>query len=299
MNLWRINLKPANRTGYDSRKHCLENKIVGIGWPLDDITEFITSETYETAAKMKYQLNAARGWSNAWNAIYHKMQIDDLVWTRTTDGNYFLGRITSEWRYDFSSDAVNNDIANVRDCEWVKVGIIDKVPGKVVRSFIPSSTLQRVIDNTALTYSQHLFNSLSGLNFYESTSSTNEDIFSLLSADDCEDIVGLYLQVKFDYIIIPSSCKDDTLAYEYELIHRISSEKAVVQVKNGNVDLDRNNYKAIDDAKVFLFTTSQRYLGEKNNNVICLGKEELQEFMSDYQNLLPQKVKLWVEKLSL
>jgi len=235
MNIWRINLKSANRTGYDSRKHCLDNKIVGIGWPLDDITESITSETYETAGKLKYRLNAARGWSNAWNAIYYKMQINDLVWTRTIDGNYFLGRITSDWRYDFSTDAVNNDIANIRNCEWVKVGIIDNVPGKVVRSFIPASTLQRVHDETVLVYSQQIFNKLSGFNFYESTYNLNKDIFSLLSADDCEDIVGLYIQVKFDYIIIPSSCKDDTLAYEFELIHRQSAEKAVVQVKNGTV----------------------------------------------------------------
>jgi hypothetical protein len=298
MNLWRINLKPANRTGYDSRKHCLDNKIVGIGWPLDNITESITSETYETAGKIKYQVSTSRGWSNAWNAIFYKIQINDLVWTRTIDGNYFLGRITSEWRYDFSTDAVNNDITNIRDCEWVKVGIIGNVPGKVVRSFIPASTLQRVIDETALIYSQQIFNNLSGLNLYEPTFNLNRDIFSLISADDCEDIVGLYLQVRFDYIIIPSSCKDDTLAYEFELIHRTSSEKAVVQVKNGNVELNRDSYKAID-AKVFLFTTNQIYLGDEDVNIVCLSIEELKEFMTNYQNVLPQKVRFWVEKLAL
>ncbi|TKT94155.1 hypothetical protein [Dyadobacter frigoris] len=295
MNLWRINLKPANRTGYDSRNHCLGNQIVGIGWPIDNVTESITSEIYETAGKLKYQLNTSRGWSNAWNAIFYKMQINDLVWTRTIDGNYFLGRVTSEWRYDFSSDAINNDIANVRDCQWVKVGLIDKVPGKVIRSFMPSSTLQRVEGNNTMTYSQQLYNELSNTNFYQLTVSSEQDIFSLLSPDDCEDVVGLFLQIKHGYLMIPSSCKRDTVGYEYEFIHKTTATKAVAQVKSGNISIDRNDYIGID-AKVFLFATNQKYTGEEYDNITCLNSEELKEFMKEYQSSLPDKVKFWIEK---
>jgi hypothetical protein len=294
MNLWRINLKPANRTGYESRKYCLDNKIVGIGWQLDNIIESVSSETYESLGRIKYPKATSKGWSNAWNAIFYKMQINDLVWTRTTDGNYFLGRITSEWRYDFSSEAVNNDIANVRDCEWVKVGLIDKVPGKVVRSFMPSSTLQRVEGINTMMYSQQLYNELSTTSFYQLTISSEQDIFSLLSPDDCEDVVGLFLQIKHGYIMIPSSCKRDTVGYEYEFIHKTTATKAVAQVKSGNISIDRNDYIGID-ARVFLFATNQKYTGEESDNITCLDTEELKEFMQGYHSLLPDKVKFWIK----
>lgn len=109
------------------------------------------------------------------------------------DGNYHLGRIVSEWKYDFSDEAINHDIANIRDCEWVKVGLIDNVPGTVVRSFMPSITLQRVGSFEALTYSQKLYNNLSGTSYYLPPISEYKDIFSLLSPKDCEDVVGLFL----------------------------------------------------------------------------------------------------------
>lgn len=296
MNLWRINLKPANRTGYDSRKHCLDNKIVGIGWPLDDINESISSETYETAGKIKYPMTTSRGWSKAWNAIHYKMQINDLVWTRTIDGNYFLGRITSEWRYDYSTDAVNNDIANIRDCEWIEVGLVDKVPGRVIRAFMLSSTLQRVGGDDTIAYSQQLYNNLSNTTFYQPQLFLEKDIFSLLSPDDCEDVVGLFLQIKHGYLLIASTCKRDTVGYEYELIQRITGEKAVVQVKSGNISLNRNDFSCID-ANVFLFTTNQEYYGKKQDNIVCLDSKELKEFMYEYANLLPEKVRFWTNHI--
>ncbi|WP_159468319.1 hypothetical protein [Dyadobacter sp. 3J3] len=289
-------MKPANRTGYDSREYCLENKIVGIGWPLDDITESVTSETYEIAGKLKYQLNAARGWSKAWNAIHYTMQINDLVWTRTTKGIYFLGRVVSEWRYDFSSDAINHDIANIRECEWIEIGLVDKVPGRVIRAFMLSSTLQRVGGNDTMTYSQQLYNDLSNTTFYQPDLSSEKDIFSLLSPDDCEDVVGLFLQIKHGYLMIPSSCKRDTVGYEYEFIHKSTAEKAVAQVKSGdNFSINRDDYTDIE-AKVFLFATNQIYLGQEVNNIICLESEELKEFMTEYYDVLPYKVKFWMAK---
>lgn len=295
MNLWRINIIPASKKGFDPRQYCIDRKIAGIGWPLDDVSEPLTLEKYTTEGRAKYPQD--KGWLPAWNAISHNIKIGDLIWTRTKDGNHYLGKITSEWRYDFSSDAINHDIANVRDCEWMKVGLIDNVPGTVVRSFMPSSTLQRVGSFDALTYSQRLYNDLSGVSYYQPQISKDKDIFSLLSPEDCEDVVGLFLQIKHGYLLIASTCKRDTVGYEYELIHRLTGEKAVVQVKSGNISLNRNDFEQID-ANVFLFTTNQEYHGEERNNIICLHSKELKEFMSEYPNLLPEKVRFWTSKFN-
>ena len=165
------------------------------------------------------------------------MVIDDLVWTRDTKGEYYLGRITSDWRYDISSEYRDADMVNIRSCEWYKVGTVEKVPGKVVSSFIPRATVQAVSNSTVQSYSKFLYNELSESQYYEEDSLVGEDIFSLISDDDCEDLVALYLQYKHNYLVVPSTCKKSTANYEYVLVHRETGESAVAQVKKGNVSL--------------------------------------------------------------
>jgi hypothetical protein len=206
------------------------------------------------------------------------MRIGDLVWTRTSDGNYSLGRITSNWTYDYSDLATDTDICTTRTCNWVKVGLVDNVPGKIVSSFMPARTLQSINGETVIKYSQLIYDGLTDQSNYHSDLLAFSDIFSLLSPSDCEDVVGLYLQIECDYLLYPSSCKSDTLAYEYELIHRVSAEGAVVQVKSGNESLNRDNYQSIE-GKVFLFACNGEYHGEDYSHVKCLQSQQLQAFM--------------------
>ena len=295
MNIWRIHLKPASKSGFNSREYCIVNKLVGFGWPISDVTAPITFSEYEERGKDTYTKNNDKSWYPNWNAFYYRMQIGDLIWTRTSDGVYYLGSISSEWRYDHSDDAINMDIANVRDCNWVKVGTVDAVPGKVLTSFIASRTLQRIHDTTIHYYSQLMFNELSGSELYSPEPLPEQDIFALLSPNDCEDAVGIYLQIKKNYLMVPSSCKADTSGYEYELIHRESKERAVVQVKKGEADLNQDDYKSIEET-VYLFTTNGRYLGVERKNMICLKPSEIKEFLYEYQEYLPTKIRFWVEK---
>ncbi|MCF2494287.1 hypothetical protein L0662_13045 [Dyadobacter sp. CY22] len=117
MNIWRIHLKPASKLGFNSREHCIEHNLVGIGWPIPLTTSSLTATEYEDQAKVLYVANNDKSWYRAWNSFYYRMQIGDLIWTRTSDGYYYLGRVESEWKYDFSEVAVNADIANIRSCK--------------------------------------------------------------------------------------------------------------------------------------------------------------------------------------
>ncbi len=294
MAIWRINLKPAAQSGIDARHHCLTNGIVGIGWQVNYDKEILTAESYEKKATEEYYNDGDKSWWPAWNAFNNRCVVNDLIWTRDRAGIYYVGRILSDWYYDTSPEASKADIVNVKKCDWKKVGTIESIPGKLVNCFIPARTLQRVHDETVNQFSQLVYNELSQTDFYLSKSLAGENLFSLLSSDDCEDALALYLQMTHNYMIIPSSCKSDTMAYEYELIHRVTKEKAVVQVKNGHVDINADNFRNID-SKVFLFTTKGKYYGKKHENIEFIDPEVIRKFLYDNLDLLPNKMKLWVK----
>ena len=294
MNIWRINLKPGSANGIDPRKLCLTKGIVGVGWQINYQTEPIDWTTYESEAIKAYYNNGDKSWKPALNAIYYKMEIDDLIWTRDWQGIYYVGRITSKWYYDTSSECKLADMINVRKCDWQKVGTIEAVPGKIVNSFIPARTVQRVTGETIEIFSKYIYNKVSNNKFYKIKIADNSNIFSLLSSDDCEDILGLYLQLKKNYMLVPSSCKSDTMNYEYELINRTNGQKAVVQVKNGNVDLNIKDYSDID-SKVYLFTTKGKYIGEPTDEIVFMKPEIMEQFVFEKEKLMPKKIRNWIE----
>ncbi len=184
------------------------------------------------------------------------------------------------------------DVINNRSCQWHRVGVVDKVPGKVINSFIPRRTLQRIHDNAALQYSMFLYNENSKENFQYKVNVSGSDIFSLLSSEDCEDLIGIYLQTK-GYFLVPSSCKNETMGYEFVL--KKDAETAVVQVKNGKVDLNVDEYRDFP-GQVYLFTTKGKYLNQQTTaeNVITLDRNILIDFMNTNYDSLPERIKSWI-----
>ena len=290
--LWRININPDSRPGIDPRKFCIDEKILGVGWRVDHEGP-VDWETYNRLAKTKYQND--NGWTKALNAIKERMKQDDLCWTRDLHGLYYLGRVVGEWMYCCDEKHSEADVVNYRNCSWEMPGLVDSVPGKVVNSFIPNSTIQAVHDDSALRYSQFLYNKLSNSRVYPSESINGlENIFSLISSEDCEDIVGLFLQEK-GYKLIASSCKASTATYEFVLIDN-KGNKAVAQVKQGDVDLNVEDYSGLP-SKVFLFTSRGEYTGELPENVEFIKKEKLLEFVDKKRKLMPFRIEKWLNWL--
>ena len=293
VNIWRVHLKSASQEGIDQRQLCFERGLVGVGWQIDYKTVPVTWEEYSTAAEGMY---GDVGWKAALNAMKDRIEQNDLIWTRDWHGNYFLGRVTSDWFYETSEDCAKADVVNVRRCEWHEIGTEEAVPGKVVSSFRPPRAVQIIDDNTVSAFSQAIYNQRSITNLYELEPLINsKDIFSLLSTDDCEDAIAIYLQVNHDYLIIPSSCKrDDTMAYEFVLKSRTNGKTAVVQVKSGKTQLNISDYSNID-TDVYLFATSGRYYGDPKQNIRTIDPEEIRKFLYEKTNLLPEKIRVWVE----
>lgn len=295
MNVWRLNVKPAAQEGTDPREFCFEKKILGVGWPLDEVSTGVGWQQYRKRAEQKYKVGRKdMGWWRALNALRNRMKVGDLVWCRDQKGIYRLGRVTGEWRYVDSKEHRDADIVNVRDCDWCEVGTEDAVPGRVARSFSLGGTLRRVPDETISAYSMRLYNACAKEPVY-GVETEHNDLFSLLSADACEDLVGMYLQFEEGYGVVPSTCKRSTPYYEFVLKHGRTGKKAVVQVKAGAESLSIDDYAMLPVDEVFLFTAGGRYEGVRNSRVRCLNSVEMERFARNNLRIMPDEIARWME----
>lgn len=288
--IWRLNIKTGAAFGVDPRRFCIDHQILGIGWPVN-VEAGADWDAYYRAAEDRYYKQGDKGWWPAINAIKHRMQVNDLCWTRDLSGLYYLGRIKSEWRYENTEENKAADVLNVRDCDWKQVGPVDAVPGKVINSFIPSRTVQRVDSESAEIYSAFLYNSLSS-DYKYSLNPQEADLLSLISSEDCEDLIGLFLQ-EAGYRLIASSCKASTAAYEFVMKHRTTGESVIAQVKQGEIDMDISDYSSMP-CKVFLFTTRGQYIGSPADNVVCVQAEQIRQFIHDHTAMLSDRIKKWM-----
>lgn len=287
--VWRLNIKTAALEGVDPRKFCIEKQILGVGWPVD-CNDKVDWDTYYKLGESEYYNQGDNGWWPALNAIKNRMQLGDLCWTRDWDGVYYLGRIAGEWMYSNDQENRAADVVNFRDCIWKKVGEVDAVPGKVVNSFIPARTVQAVDDESVRLYSKFLYNFLSEYPHY-ALEPISPDLFTLISSEDCEDLVGLFLQEQ-GYRLIPSSCKADTAAYEFVLKHNETGNSAVAQVKQGFVNLTIGDYSALP-SMVYLFTSHGSYVGATARNVRCIDPQDLLKFAIEKRNVMSDRIKTW------
>ena len=153
--IWRLHLLPyGGAWGEDDPKLqakwaealCHARSVLGMGWAVNaDPDENISWSDYVARSKdteWGKLAGAVRRWKE-------DVKINDLVWTKTTNAEYFLARVTGEWRYEPATKFFVADMVNVREVKFVFVGDKSQVPVKVVNSFHPPRTLQRVgnVDN--------------------------------------------------------------------------------------------------------------------------------------------------------
>ena len=201
---------------------------------------------------------------------------------------YYIGRIEGEWEYRDDEESLRADIVNVRRCKLHPVG--KKVIGAIVAGFIPSATVQQVHDKTALLFSTVMFNEVA--NEHLPLEDPGEvDLFSLLTADALEDIVGLYLQVLKGLVMEPSSCKKSAIAFEYLLVAPSTGRRAYVQVKSGNIQLDpAEYYKEHTDTDIYLFSPNGYKRKSTTTRVVCLTKDEISRFVKLANSIMPLNV---------
>ena len=298
MNIWRIHIRTDAEAGIDPVQFCIDNKIVGVGWSIDPAGETTISwDEYYAQAENKYYRNDDKGWWPALNAMYNRMSEDDLIWTRDTANNYYLGRIRSPWRYDTSQECSQADMVNIRTCDWFKVGAEDNVPASIVNSFVPARAVQAMnSDNDVVRTFSISKASQKWPDTYHHEALAG-DIFDCLSPEECEDVLAIYLQIKRNYYLVPSTCKKSTPAYEFILVDRETGESAAAQVKSGQVALNIDEFVGIDANKIFLFATSGIYYGAPDPKVETIDPTIIRNFIYENRELMPKKIRFWIEQI--
>lgn len=291
MTVYRIHIRPKGGLANPkvSFAYCLKEGVLGLGWQTETQNSDASWEEYEAEAITIHgdkELSRVRYLKN-------HVKKSDLVWTRDTKGNYYLGKVESEWEYYSNSEAQDADIVNIVRCELIKVQSVDDVPGKVVACFRPSRTIQAIRDKTAAEYSQYLWNKLSDTEFYPLSKDKFKNVFSFLGSEETEDVIFVYLQEK-GWIVIPNSRKADTMSYEFYLINRESKEKSIVQVKTGHTALTPKNWESWKE-KVFLFQANNKYNGNSSGNVVCIDPKDIESFLYNNRDLLPSNITHWLD----
>lgn len=288
VNVWQVDVRPF-ADGQDPVKLCLEEGVVGIGWRISGRPS--SKEDYWEKAKAIYSKNAQ--WARAATPFLFQMKENDLVWMKDFAGIYYLGRIESDWEYRDEPAYLQAEMVNVRKCSFYKVGL--DAPGGVMQGFRTGNIVQKINDYPIHLFSRIAYNRLSGEEFYDAKGEIGEsaDLFRLLTDEELEDLVALYLQKK-GYCIIPSSLAGDIPLFKFQIVQSSTGERAFVQV-SGNAVLNPGIYTHFP-YKVFLFSPAG-YSGSFGTfkNVVALKRDEIEDFIKSYQSLMSFSVRLFLD----
>ncbi len=301
MSVWRL----QTRTGSGHIcEYCLKNSVAAMGWSLRDISEterksIKTFEEFSGYAKLFYKNFASV------KRLKNDVRPGDLIWMRY-NGIYYIGRVdeSSKWLFNSSKEATEADASNqLTNIKWKHHDIADEdtVPGVIATAFIKGSTFQRINKRGAMEYSALLYDRLAKTEYYSDIklelSETN--FYSLLSPEDSEDLLCLWLYHKYGYIVIPSTNKIATQLYECVLVDPKDGKRIYVQVKKGNIELDADVYKNLNGEVWFLNTEGAIKNINKYNNMHVANSTELYEFAlsEESENIMSKSIKLWTSFL--
>ena len=358
--VWRLHTKPKvsvkNKLETKVANELIKRKIVAIGWTLrEDIYNELTAtgkneleedeksikDDFEKYKKIieKNNYKTIKGEKKSFfygkvnpNLIrLNNLKKDDLIWIRSK-GKYHLGRVTekSHYLYAYRDSQKNSDILKLginnqfTDIDWCEVGSESDIPGRILIAFYQREALIEIDEKFVVDISQILYNKKD--NYYKISNkleNNKTNFYSLLSPNDCEDLLYFYLYYKFKYIVIPSTNKINTQNYEFVMLNSNNRDgKIYIQVKNGEVNIEINNYKNFR-GEIYLLTTRGNVLKNgkiltKNNidmdngkilnldgsfkgNIFIINPEALYEFAKEaYKDetiLMPQSILQWFKYL--
>ena len=296
--VYRIHIRPESAITENPFDFCKEKNILGIGWRLDErnLEKLKKENNFENYKKLVLeQDNKDNGLKKVINC-YSEIEEDDLIWARDRDNIFYICRVKDKWQYSYEHANDVNDIFSYFPVEYVKVGTVEEVPGKVVNSFRPNATLQRIHGKSIFEMTKKIYNRKFGNKPYRVEEI--EDFLNFLLAEDVEEIISLYLQLEKNYLIYTSTNKIDTAKYEFVMTSKDGKEKCYTQVKTGNEILVPEDYVNLteNNNKVYLFTLGG-YKGKDINNVVCLKKDEILDFILKNKEILPNRIKYWIDEI--
>lgn len=304
MKTIRLNLKTGVKpplTFKDVLDFCEKTNIVGVGWPAVT-TKSMDEGEIRNEIIANYNKESVPSALKAINGI-RRLSSGDLVWTRIGGdaSQYYLCKVSNQLWTDrkITEDHKLHDIGHFVSAKWLSVSTVDFVPGKVVNSFLTGSTVQQV--NGVDIISRKIWNSLSldTSDHYPEENLSVDHFWDLISSEDLECLVLLYLQKK-GYFLISTTVKSSTAKFEGVLVHSDGTHRCFPQIKIGT-SINQMDYVQVLEKnyadRVVLFTTSENY-GEKeksNPRISCLSKEEIMDFIRNNRNILPGSINHWLD----
>ncbi len=307
MNIWRLQTKTSGGSKeYHIGEYCLENNAACMGWSLlntleEERLKIYSFEEYSTEAE-KYPEKEYRGF-NSVKRLYYKVKTNDLIWMRHK-GQYYIGRVgeNSNWFFNSSEEARKIDACNqITDIKWIKSGDENSTPGAICTSLIRGHALEQIRKEGIKEYSALLYNKLTKTRLYNvNLNLTESKFYNLLSPDDTEDLLCMWLYNKYGYIVVPSSNKKGTQLYECVLLNPKNGQHIYIQVKKGKDGINADEYKHLD-GDIWLLSTEGEVKNVKNHDdkIHIAYPNELYHFAlsSEAKYILPKKILTWVELL--
>jgi hypothetical protein len=272
-------------------EYCLTEGWAGMGWGCWDESSAPSGIEWEDYERHKI---AAGESVNASVRRLHDLPVGSLVWTRRFDGSYWLGEVVGDWEYRDRPESRALDLFNLRRCQWWSVGTEDAVPGKVVNNFRASITLNPVRDSGAVRYTRMLLAQLKGSDSPEESPEPLEVIKSLLGAEALEDLVAVFLQDRFDLLLVARG--KTTPGYEYVLRARDTGRKAVCSVKSGSSPVDLDRLPEDPTVDLFAYAVSGNYVNGPREGLRIIETDQLVDFLRMRPEVLPDRIGRWLSR---
>lgn len=206
-NLWRVNLKTDGSNNQIIKKFCFNKGVIAMGWPI----YFDTIPTKEEYFKAAENYNYSGGYKSACINILDKMKVGDLCISRDNT-YYYVGKICSDPFYAINEELRLNNFSWVRNVEWRKIGKQDETPAIIVG--VLSESRQKTFDlksknQEIFKVSNFVFEKLINTEFKLENKLilTKENFANMLYYENLENIVGFYLQERYNLLFIPKSGK--------------------------------------------------------------------------------------------
>lgn len=288
----RLHLKTNTCHRQEMVDFCLNNseQYVAIGW--SRLSEGITSDDFREYYNRIKQEN---GKANLAINIFRNAKVDDLLWTRDLNGNYWICKVKSPVKVVCDK---RMDIGSLIPVEAYNFGM--QVPGQIKASFtrINGGTAGYIRDEIIIEYSKLVFNQLSQSNYYQVIPYVG-GLLDNLPDFDLEELVISYLQVKENYYVLSNSIakKSTTIKIECEMMSRDveNPRKAVVQVKGKKAkELDALDFKQyVEEGYIVYLYAPQVVNVDEIENVVRIYDNDLLGFYKTNKSILPASITQW------
>lgn len=288
----RLHLKTNTCHRQEMVDFCLNNseQYVAIGW--SRLSEGITSDDFREYYNRIKQEN---GKANPAINIFRNAKVDDLLWTRDLNGNYWICKVKSPVKVVCDK---RMDIGSLIPVEAYNFGM--QVPGQIKASFtrINGGTAGYIRDEIIIEYSKLVFNQLSQSNYYQVIPYVG-GLLDNLPDFDLEELVISYLQVKENYYVLSNSIakKSTTIKIECEMMSRDveNPRKAVVQVKGKKArELDALDFKQYVEEGYIVYLHAPKISNlDQLKNVVRIYDSTLLDFYEKNKPILPVSITQW------